>query len=116
MVAEAVNDAFHQWCKDTLGETISELQTPPIKSYGRMRNKMFSADDHRFRNYPRPEWNVDINRVLAVARDPESMTEAAEALSSTCGGVAKQKNGFSLSEAEAAPQYHLRLIMISLDH
>lgn len=114
MVAAAVNDAFHRWCKDTLGATISELQTPPIKSYGRMRNKMFSADDHRFRVYPRPESNVDINRVLAVVNDPESMTKAAEALSRTCGGVAKQKNGFSLSEAQAAPQYHLRLIMISV--
>ena len=31
MVAEAVNDAFHQWCKDTLGETISELQTQPTR-------------------------------------------------------------------------------------
>ena len=114
MVSSAVNDAFHQWCKDTLGDTISELQTPPIKSYGRMRNKMFSADDHRFRDYPRPEWNVDINRVLAIAFDPESMTRAAEALSRASGGVAKQKNGFALTEAQAAPQYHLRLVMISV--
>jgi hypothetical protein len=121
MLAGAVNGAFQNWCRDTLGDTISELQTPPIKSYGRMRNKMFSADDHRFQPSPRddperarPEWNVDINRVLAVARNPDSMIQAAEALSGTAGGVAKQKNGFSLSEKVAAMQYHLRLEMLSV--
>jgi G3E family GTPase len=121
MLAGAVNEAFQDWCRETLGDTISELQTPPIKSYGRMRNKMFSADDHRFRPSPRddpkrarPESNVDINRVLAVAHSPESMAKAAQLLSDTGGGVAKQKNGFSLPEEVAAMQYHLRLVMLSV--
>ena len=121
MLAGAVNKAFQTWCRDTLGDTISELQTPPIKSYGRMRNKMFSADDHRFKSSPRddptrarPEWNVDINRVLAVAHSPDSMVQAAKALSDTAGGVAKQKNGFKLEEEVAAMQYHLRLEMLSV--
>ena len=89
-------------------------QTPDIKSYSRMRNKMFSADDHRFRPSPRPESNVDINRVLAVAKDPESMIKAAQALSDASNGVAKQKNGFGLPEETAAAQFHLRLLMISM--
>ena len=79
-----------------------------------MRNKMFSADDHRFRPSPRPESNVDINRVLAVAKDPESMIKAAQALSDASNGVAKQKNGFGLPEETAAAQFHLRLLMISM--
>eukprot|EP01049_Picozoa_sp_SAG25_P009719 SAG25_NODE_990_length_4387_cov_3.395989_4_plen_577_part_00 len=114
MVALAINEEYQRWCRETLGETIQDLQTPDIKSYSRMRNKMFSADDHRFRPAPRPESNVDINRVLAVAKDPASMVAAGQALSDACGGVAKQKNGFSLSSEAAAPQYHLRLIMISV--
>ena len=109
MLAGAVNAAFHDWCSATLGNKIKELQTPPIKSYGRMRNKMFSADDHRFRAPPRPESNVDINRVLAVAKDPEAMAAAAHALSERSGGVAKQKNSFSLDSSWSAD--HLRKLL-----
>ena len=114
MLSGAINAQFQDWCRETLGDNISELQTPPIKSYGRMRNKMFSADDHRFTPLPRPQKNVDINRVLAVCHSPESMIQAAQAVSDASGGVAKQKNGFGLAEHVAASQFHLRLVMLSM--
>ena len=60
------------------------------------------------------QWNVDVNRVLAVVPDPTALIGAASTLSRLTGGLAKFKNGFGLSKADAEEVFHLRLILASV--
>lgn len=92
MVAKAAGEGKHKPCN--------------IKGDARMRNKALAADDHRYEAKPRPAHNIDILRCCVTFEDVVSMRKGIEALVALaregCGGVGRVKNGFALSDADAA--------------
>merc|ERR1719199_950378 len=86
---------------------VAEVSIADIKSFIRMKNKMQAKDDHRFARRPRPSRNVDVNRSLCVVDDEAGMRKLCEVCQNRFG-VVKVKNGFDLSEEEAAISFELR--------
>ena len=76
MIAYAVDDAYHMALNECIQPYIVDKKLfhhnglSSIKGYVRMRNKMLSKEDHRYREKPRPAHNVDINRALAAVKTP----------------------------------------------
>jgi hypothetical protein len=57
---------------------------------------------------------VDVNRGLFAASDAASLATALDTLAHAFNGVAKIKNGFSLTNDQAAEAFHLRVCMVSV--
>ena len=104
MVEEAAGKGEHKPCN--------------IKGDARMRNKALAADDHRYEAKPRPAHNIDILRCCVTFEDVASMRKGIEGLVALarkgCGGVGRVKNGFALSDAEAAKSFHYRSWMMNM--
>ena len=84
-----------------------------IKGYDRMWSKLESVDDHRFKPWPRPQFNLDVVRCLATFANEEDMRRGFDAVARVFAGdgYAKFKNGMAVSDAEASKSYHLRLVL-----
>ena len=89
-----------------------------IKSDARMRNKCLAPDDHRYLAKPRPAHNIDILRCCVTFPDVSSMRGGIKALVALArkgtGGVGRVKNGFALSEEDAAKSFHYRCWMMNM--
>jgi hypothetical protein len=81
-----------------------------------MLSKMLSDDDHRYISpRPRPAMNVDVCRVLVGVEDPHSIRMIIDQIAKdNGGGLARIKNGFALSDAEANATFHLRVLLANL--
>ena len=118
MLAAALDVPFLAKVNDTLKGLIKRIQpngAPPldtIKGYERMYNKLMS--DYRRKRKPRGAQNIDMNRCLAVVKDPATLIKVLDALQKAFGAFAKWKNGMALDDKEAAEQFHLRLCMASV--
>ena len=84
------------------------------KAYVRARNKMDSKDDHRAKPKPRPAYNIDLIRCLAMAMSPEMVLAFYAALLERFGGAGKVKNLFALPEDERADRFHLASLMVTV--
>ena len=84
-----------------------------VKGYDRMWNKAHSVDDHRFKEWPRPQFNKDVVRCLATFDEVADMRRALDVLATIFegGGFADFKNGMAASDEEAAESHHLRLML-----
>ena len=76
------------------------------KSYVRARNKMDTKEDHRYRQKPRPAFNIDLIRCLAMTMSPEMSLAFYAALLERFGGAAKMKNLYALSEDARAGRFN----------
>ena len=77
-------------------------------------NKMDSKDDHRAKPKPRPAYNIDLIRLLAMAMDHEMVLAFYAALLERFGGAGKVKNLFALAEDERADRFHLVSLMVTV--
>ena len=67
------------------------------------------------RNVLRPAKNVDILRIIvSVPAAAEKVRDVVSAFGTVFGGFVKLKNGFMLSDADAAEQFDLRVLMLSV--
>ena len=116
LAALALNEPYQKMVEEAAGK--GEHKPCNIKGDARMRNKALAADDHRYEAKPRPAHNIDILRCCVTFEDVASMRKGIEGLVALarkgCGGVGRVKNGFALSDAEAAKSFHYRSWMMNM--
>ena len=118
LLALAINTAFQSQVTERLAkagiEVVGgEVFSRGIKGYDRMWNKLQSVNDHRFKEWPRPQFNLDVVRCLATFANEHDMRRGFGAVAQVFEGGAyvKFKNGMAASDAEASENYHLRLVL-----
>ena len=118
ILALLLNNAFHDKVINIVTPLGGEHKGCAIKGDARMRNKALSAEDHRYEQKPRPAHNIDIIRCCVTCENAASLTKViaalAEGFSSSKSSVGRIKNGFALSDAQAAQSFHYRSYMMNL--
>ena len=116
MTAMAVDNKFQGTIEALVSPYLAgemhAFQRAPPKSYPRMKAKMLSGADHRYRQAPRGGNNADVIRNLVACPTVEDQINAMMAVSDMCGGVVKIKNLFDLDESDRAQRHHLLSTMI----
>ena len=67
------------------------VQKAPVKTYSRMLGKLFSADDHRYEDKPRPAMNIDLVRRMIIAETGEDARRFIGGYSECFGGLSYVK-------------------------
>ena len=105
VAAKLVNTPFQEKVKRAVS---GKHKGCAIKSYTRMYNKTFAAEDHRYMAKPRPATNIDIVRCCVTFKTVAALRKGVAALvrafGNGCGGVGRVKNGFALREKGVAAQ------------
>ena len=68
---------------EKVGLAKDAIRAAKPKSFVRARNKMDSKDDHRYKPKPRPAYNIDLMRCLAMAMTPGVKTDDVNKLGSS---------------------------------
>jgi ankyrin repeat protein len=121
LLALALNDRFQTTVKNLVTPLQGDHKGCAIKGDARMRNKALAADDHRNEPVPRPASNIDVVRCCVTFDDPEALKKGVLAVvehfntsGHGTGGIGRIKNGFALSEMEAAKSFHYRSYMVNI--
>ena len=77
------------------GRRLVSIMHAPVKSRGRMLNKLFNAEDHMHKPRPRPKANVDTVRAGLVVYDADMVDTVLEAVGSGVGPYLRTKNLFA---------------------
>ena len=119
LLALLLNDCFQEKVLGLVAPLGGEHKGCAVKGDARMRNKALAVDDHRYEPVPRPAHNIDIVRCCVTCANVASLTSVIAAVAEGFskggkGGVGRIKNGFALTEAQAAQSFHYRSYMMNL--
>ena len=93
------------------GQPLIDITRAPVKSHGRMNNKLESAEDHMHKPLPRPMWNIDTIRLGVVVYDPRLIAAVYAAIDGKVGSAIRVKNAFAVG---AEVNYGYRAILCNL--
>lgn len=77
------------------GKRLVSIMHAPVKSRGRMLNKLFNAEDHMHKPRPRPKANVDTVRAGLVVHDADMVESVLAAVGGGVGPYRRTKNLFA---------------------
>ena len=117
-IASLVNERFQSKIEVIVTPLGGKHKGCPWKGDSRMRNKAVAEDDHRNEPKPRPASNIDIVRCCVTFDNVASFTKGIDAINlgfqNGESGIGRIKNGFALTEEEAAKSFHYRSFMMNL--
>ena len=115
LIALVLNEKYQTWSRRRRRRQAQRLQ-----HQGRRAHAQQSPCPGRpsLLDKPRPAHNIDILRCCVTFPDAKSMRKGIESLVALAwkgvGGVGRVKNGFALSEEDAAKSFHYRSWMINM--
>jgi hypothetical protein len=116
MVGMGIDASFQKAVEEVCTNAKGEFKGCAIKGFVRMKNKCISRDDHRYKAYPRPSHNIDVNRNACTFEGHEDLLSFVEGMKRHPmfgGHPARVKNMFLFDDDRAKKQFFYRTVMIN---
>jgi hypothetical protein len=116
MMAMALDSEFQTAVNIECDECGGDFEAAMIKGYTRMVNKCLSKSDHYYEDFPRPGYNIDINRNVSTFRNPKSLLSFVQRLKRNAAfgnNPVRMKNMFLFDDERAEQQFYYRTVMIN---
>ena len=116
MIAMGVDSVFQKEVNEVCKDAKGEFKKCKIKGYARMKNKCISKEDHYDESYPRPSFNIDINRNACTFEEPGDLLSFIDRMKRHPmfgGHPVRMKNMFLFDDERAEKQFFYRTVMIN---